>query len=128
MARDEAMHLLLLDWAQWVMVGNGSGYPTMSVIHPDWSPPSPGVTPTMKVSAPSSARRINREMAKWSARLRNTVVLVYCIPGMTLDEKARLLGCAVRTVNERIALAHVALREALGEFRHMQTNGYIQAT
>lgn len=123
MPRDEAMHLLLLDWAQWVMVGDGSGYPSMSVIHPDWSPPSLGITPTMKASAPSSARRINRAMASWSATLRNTVVVVYCIPGMTLAEKAQHLGCAERTVQMRVGMAHQALRLVLGEFHNLRHSG-----
>lgn len=128
MARDEAMHLLLLEWAQWVMVGDGSGYPVMSVLHEDWSPPSPGMTPTLKVSAHAGVRKINREMAQWSARLRDTVVMVYCVPGMTVVDKAQRLGCAERTVHERVAQAHQLLRVAMGGFRHMQQTGYIQAT
>lgn len=127
MARDEAMHLLLLDWAQHVMVGDGSGYPTMSVLHPDWSPPSPGVTPTLKVGSPSSARLVGRIMARWSERLRSTVVLVYCVPALSVAQQAQRLGCAERTVYERVAAAHQLMRMAIqrdsGEFRHMQEKG-----
>ena len=123
MGRDEAMHLLLLDWAQWMMVGDGSGYPAVNVLHQSWSPPSPGTTPTLKASAPSSARMISRVMARWSVRLRDTVVLVYCVPGLTLAEKGARLGCAERTVHERVAQAHELLRVALKEFHHMRETG-----
>jgi len=127
MARDEAMHQLLLAWAQWVTVGDGSGYPTMSVLHEDWSPPSPCTTPTMKVAAPSSARRTHRAMQGWSARMRDTVMLYYCLPSITVAEMGVRLGCAERTVHERIAQAHVLLRLALHEpenqFRNMHEVG-----
>lgn len=124
MARDEAMHLRLVEWAQWRKVGDGSGYPTMSVLHEDWSPPSPGLTPTMKVGAPSSARVTHWMMQGWSARLRNTVAVHY-LTNMPIAEQAQRLECAERTVYERIDQAHRMLRDGLaqyvrGEFRHMQ--------
>lgn len=123
MARDEQMHLRLVEWAQWRKVGDGSGYPTMSVLHEDWSPPSPGQTPTMKVAAPSSARQTHRAMASWSGRLRNTVAIHY-LTNLPMAEQAARLGCAERTVYERIEQAQAMLREALhGEFRHMQETG-----
>lgn len=129
--RDEAMHVRLVEWAQWRRVGDGSGYPTMSVLHEDWSPPSPGLTPTMKVAARSSARETHRAMAGWSARLRNTVALHY-LTNLPVAEQARRLECAERTVYERIELAQRMLRWVLagggpevvgGEFRHMQKMG-----
>jgi DNA-directed RNA polymerase specialized sigma24 family protein len=124
MARDDAMHQLLLAWAQWVTVGDGSGYPTMSVLHADWSPPSPGTTPTMKVTAPSSARRTHRVVHSWSARLRDTVMVYYCCPTLTVAEMGQRLGCGPSTVHERIAQAHVLLRRVFHgparEFRHME--------
>ena len=75
--RDEAMHVRLVEWAQWRRVGDGSGYPTMSVLHEDWSPPSPGVTPTMKVSTSVSVHVTHRAMASWSGRMRNTIAVHY---------------------------------------------------
>lgn len=112
MARDAAMHERLLAWAQWVTVGDGSGYPTVSTLHPNWSPPSPGVRPTMKVAAPSTARQTHRAMAGWSARLRNTVALYYCTQ-LPIAEQAARLGCAPSTVHERIDVAHKLLRQWL---------------
>lgn len=112
MARDEAMHRRLVEWAQWRMVGDGSGYPTMSVLHEDWSPPAPGQTPTLKVAAPSAARETHRAMAGWSARLKNTVALHY-LTNLSAGEQAVRLKCAERTVYERIEQAHSLLRQAL---------------
>jgi DNA-directed RNA polymerase specialized sigma24 family protein len=125
--RDEQMHTRLLEWAQWRKVGDGSGYPTMSVLHEDWSPPSPGQTPTMKVSAPSSARVTHRAMVGWSGRLRNTVALYY-LTNLPIAEQAARLECAERTVHERIDQAHGLLRAALstallGELCNMQKVG-----
>lgn len=127
MARDDQMHQRLLAWAQWVTVGDGSGYPSMSVLHEDWSPPSPGMTPTMKVAAPSSARETHLAMAGWSARLRNTVALYYCTQ-LPIAEQASRLGCAPSTVHERIGQAHALLRSWLderanGEFRKLEKTG-----
>lgn len=121
MARDEAMHLRLVEWAQWCKVGDGSGYPTMSVLHEDWSPPSPGQTPTMKVAAPSSALETQRAMRGWSVRLLNTVALHY-LTNLPVAEQAVRLECAERTVYERIEQAQALLRESI-EFRHMQERG-----
>ena len=45
-ARDERIEARLQRWARWVTVGDGSGFPTMSVLHREWTPPSPGTTPT----------------------------------------------------------------------------------
>lgn len=116
MARDEQMHHRLQEWAQWMKVGDGSGYPVTSVLHPSWSPPSPGTTPTMKVASPSSARQTARAMTGpgWSARLRNTVALYY-LTNLPIAEQAARLDCDESTVHKRIETAHRMLRHALGE-------------
>lgn len=123
MACDEEMHRRLLEWAQWRKVGDGSGYPTMSVLHEDWSPPSPGLMPTMKVAAASSARSTHRAVRTLSARLRNTVAVHY-LTNLPIAEQARRLECAVSTVYERVeqaqALVRVALDAMQKEFRHME--------
>jgi DNA-directed RNA polymerase specialized sigma24 family protein len=123
MARDEEMHRRLTEWAQWRKVGDGSGFPTMSVLHEDWSPPSPGLTPTMKVAAASSARLTHRAVQTLSARLRNTVAIHY-LTNLPIAEQALRLECAERTVYERVEQAQALVRAALdsqrNEFRHMQ--------
>ena len=113
MARDDAMHQRLQEWSAWVTVGDGSGFPTMSVLHKNWSPPTPGASPSMKVSAPSSARQTHRIVASWSVRHRNTVVLYYCTQ-LPVEQQAQRLECAPGTVYERITVAHRMLRHALG--------------
>ena len=113
--RDEAMHLRLVEWAQWRRVGDGSGYPTMSVLHEDWSPPSPGVTPTMKVSTSVSVHVTHRAMASWSGRMRNTIAVHY-LANLPIAEQAARLDCAERTVYERIDQAHRMLRAWLDEY------------
>jgi DNA-directed RNA polymerase specialized sigma24 family protein len=119
MARDVEMHERLVQWGQWITVGDGSGYPTMSVLHKEWQPPAPGLTPTMKVAAPSSARQTHRVISRWSMRMRNTVVLHYG-RNLPIGQQAMLLSCSVRAVHARIELSHRLLRsdlsEAKGEF------------
>jgi DNA-directed RNA polymerase specialized sigma24 family protein len=124
MARDEQMHHRLLEWAQWRKVGDGSGYPTMSVLHEDWSPPSPGITPTMKVASPSSARQTHRAVQSLSARLRNTVALHY-LTNLPIAEQAARLECAECTVHARIEQAQGLLRAALvgGELCNIEKVG-----
>jgi DNA-directed RNA polymerase specialized sigma24 family protein len=111
-ARDEHMHALLLAWAQYVTVGDGSGYPVLSVLHQDWSPPTPGMTPTMKVSAPSSARETHRAIARLSQRLSNTLVVHYVLKP-ALAEQALRLECAEATVYLRVEAAQQQLRSIL---------------
>lgn len=104
MARIEEIDTLLWQWAERLKAGDGSGYPTMCTVHPDWSPPSPGVTPTMKVSR---ARRgeIDRMVERLPDSLRATLVAHYLLR-MSDTDAAAVLGCAVPTVGQRIVRAH----------------------
>lgn len=111
-ARDQAIEARLQRWAQWVTAGDGSGFPTMSVLHPSWQPPSPGTTPTLKVAASSDVRQTHRALERLSLRLKNTVVVHYCHK-VPLAEQARRLECAESTVVQRVALVHQLLRAAL---------------
>ena len=111
-ARDQAIEARLQRWAQWVTVGDGSGFPTMSVLHREWTPPSPGTTPTLKVSASSDVRQTHRALEQLSLTLKNTVVVHY-IHRVPLAEQARRLGCAESTVTARIPRIHAQLRGLL---------------
>jgi DNA-directed RNA polymerase specialized sigma24 family protein len=113
-ARDEAIEARLQRWAQWVTVGDGSGFPTMSVLHREWTPPSPGTTPTLKVSASSDVRQTHRALEQLSVRLRNTVVVHYCHK-VPLAEQARRLECAESTVVQRVAVARRMLLAILAK-------------
>ena len=115
MARDEAMHQRLQAWAQWLVVGDGSGYPVTNVLHENWSPPSPGMTPTMKASrVPEEVKAVHRIVLQMSERMQVTLLLVYGFPSLAQWERAARLGVAERTVAERVEAAQAVLRGALG--------------
>lgn len=112
MARDARMEARLQRWAQGVTVGDGSGYPAMCVIHPQWQPPSPGTAPTLKVAHHSDVRETHRAIGALSMRLANTLVVHYCLR-LPMDEQAQRLGCEVRTVHGRVEEAHRRLQGIL---------------
>lgn len=112
MARDVDVEGRLLRWAAYVTVGDGSGFPAMSVIHPEWQPPSPGTTPSMKVSSFSDAKQTHRAIGRLSQRQANTLVVHYVLKLPLADQAARL-GCAESTVTARIDQAHARLRAEL---------------
>lgn len=109
MSRDDDIHARLQRWAQWLNVGDGSGYPVMSVLHPEWQPPSPGITPTMKTAKYSDARATHRAVARLSVKMANTLVVHYC-KNLPIAEQARQLECAESTVHTRVATAHRLLQ------------------
>lgn len=114
MARDQAIERRLRDWAQWMKVGDGSGYATRCTIHPEWSPPTSGMTPTMKVGAHSTAKQTHRAIATLSERLQNTLVLHY-VTNLSVADQAARLQCTVETVGQRVCTAHRRLLAALSE-------------
>ncbi|MBX3634019.1 MAG: hypothetical protein KF683_01250 [Rubrivivax sp.] len=122
MARDERIEARLQRWAQYVVVGDGSGYPAMSIVHPDWTPPSPGVTPAMKVHPRTDVHETHRAIGTLSVRLRNTVVVHYCLR-LPVAEQAARLECAEQTVFARVDEAHRQLRAALGSFSDLEFSG-----
>lgn len=106
MARDVDIDRMLWLWAEALKCGDGSGYPVKCTIHPDWSPPAPGTTPTMKISSASAASAsTGRMVAALSATLRATVVAKYLLR-MADADIAQATGCAIGTVSERIGRAH----------------------
>jgi len=112
MARDAVIEARLQRWAAWVSVGDGSGFPVMSVLHPEWQPPSPGVTPTMKVGQATDVRQTHRAIAQLSKRLANTLVIHYCLK-LPAAEQAERLECGESTVHARVEEAHRQLRAIL---------------
>jgi len=112
MPRDTHIEQRLVVWASWLTTGDGSGYPTMSVLHPEWSPPSPGITPTLKVAAPSTARETHRAIEQLSMRLRNTLLVHYALK-LPIADQAERLQCGERTVHGRVEEAHRQLRGLL---------------
>lgn len=106
MARDPDIEARLRRWAEAVTTGDGSGYPVTNVLHENWSPPSPGLTPTLKVSAHSDVRTTHAMLARLSVRLRNTVVVHYVIHP-AIETQCLILGCAASTLHKRIEDVHV---------------------
>lgn len=111
MARIEAIEQRLQEWAQWLKVGDGSGYPVKCVLHPEWSPPTPGLTPTLKVAAASGVRSTHAEVRRLSGHLQATLVLHY-VMALPLKEQADRLQCKPETIGERIRTAHRLLAQA----------------
>jgi DNA-directed RNA polymerase specialized sigma24 family protein len=109
MARDPQIEARLMRWAEQLTVGDGSGYPVTSVLHPSWQPPSPGITPTLKVRAHSDVRQTHRAVMKLSQGLADTLVVHYCMR-LPVAEQAARLRCAPGTVHTRIDTAHRQLK------------------
>ena len=103
-------------WALAVTTGlDGSGFPAMNVLHHDWSPPSPGQTPTMKVMrGHDDVPGTHRALAGLSMRARNTVVVHYCLR-LSVAAQAERLGCAEQTVHARVDAVHRALARVFAD-------------
>ncbi len=122
MARDPQIEARLQRWAEWLKLGDGSGYPVKSTLHQDWSPPSPGTTPTMKVSIGSDGPQTQRMVSRLSDRSRATLVAVYVLR-MPVADAAEALSCAPDTVLDRVERIHRELLRELrdaGEFCNIQ--------
>lgn len=106
MARDERMADRLKRWAEWLKVGDGDGYASVNVLHENWSPPTPGTTPTLKVSgAGREVRETDRIVRRMSERLQATVTAHYVLR-MSAADAGQALDCAADTVLGRIERAH----------------------
>lgn len=122
MARIDWVEERLLRWAQAVTVGDGSGFPVMSVLHEDWMPPSPGVTPSMKVSTGrNDAASTHRAILLLSTRLRDTIAVHYAMR-LPLSEQALRLGCAIDTVHGRVESAHRLLASLFSPIEPLPSN------
>ena len=119
MARDAVIEARLQRWAEWVAVGDASGYATVCVLHESWSPPTPGQRPMLKVGASSDVRQTHRAVGRLQPKLRNTVVAHYVTKG-SIEHQATLLDCQPDTVHDRVERAHRALA---GEFCNLQSAG-----
>ena len=103
-------------WAAWLTGGgSGSGYPTKSVLHSSWLPPTPGTTPTMKANTGGAGQRereLHRIIGSLSVRLQNTLVVVYVMRA-SAAEQVVLLDCQASTVRARVAEAKRLVSMAL---------------
>jgi len=107
MARIQWVHERLLRWAQGITVGDGNGFPAMSMIHPQWQPPTPGQTPTMKVGPASDTRRTHDAVGQLPPALVATVMAHYVLRLSDKDAAAHPdVDCQPATVPKRIETAH----------------------
>ena len=113
--QQDVMETRLREWAAWLTSGgDGAGYSAMSVIHPDWSPPSPGSTPTLKVARRGCQREqdLHAAVLQLSRRLQATLLVYYC-KRLSVAEQAAMLECAEATVHARVREAKRLLALAL---------------
>lgn len=111
----DVMEQRLREWAAWLTGGgNGAGYSAMSVIHPNWMPPTPGTTPTLKVSASNAQREraLHAAVLSLSRRLQATLLVHYC-KRLSVADQAAMLECAEPTVHARVREAKRLLAEML---------------
>ena len=105
----------LVAWAAWLTSGGsgGEGYPTKSVLHSSWLPPTPGKTPTMASSTGRRERALHQMIsAELSVRLQNTLVAVYVMRASPAEQVV-LLECQASTVRARVSEAKALLARAL---------------
>lgn len=105
----------LQEWAHWLTLGQArNGFSVINVLHPSWSPPSPGQTPTLKAGGPSDAqeRATHRAICQLPIKLQATLQAHYVVRG-TVADQAQRLGCAEVTVHERVRRAKVYLAQHL---------------
>lgn len=105
----------LKDWAHWLSCGRrGDGFPRCNVLHQSWLPPTPGSTPTMKVSTfnHEQFRRLHDAIGRLSVRLANTVVVHYCYR-LSEAEQCERLKCARATLHHRLATARQQLQHTV---------------
>ena len=112
--RDAAMDERLWRWAEWLKSGNGNGYPVKCTLHEDWSPPSPGITPTLKVAPHNDGSQTQRLVHLLSDRLLATLVAHYLLR-LSPAGAAAALDCKPATVHARIEVAHGQLMGLLGD-------------
>ena len=115
----DVLHGRLQAWATWLTGGgSGAGFPTKSVLHSSWLPPTPGMTPTMATSAGDGGRReraLHQVISTaLSVRLQNTLVVVYVMRASPA-EQAVLLDCQEATVRARVREAKAVIGRTLSK-------------
>ena len=104
----DIMQQRLCEWGAWMTrSGGGDGYPMTSVLHPSWTPPAPGQTPTLRAGGGSrdhQPRELHRLIQTLSGRLQATLIAVY-VKRMPIAELVRALECQASTVRARIGEA-----------------------
>lgn len=124
-ATTDAMERRLREWGSWLAAGCSTtgGYPTKSVLHPEWSPPSSGSRPAMKVATvrDNRERAVHAVVCAMSHRLQQTLIVQYVI-NVSLEERLTRLGCGKATLYARVTAAK---RTIGAELRVEKEGGFI---
>jgi DNA-directed RNA polymerase specialized sigma24 family protein len=114
MSDADRMEQRLREWAGWLTAGGcGDGYAAVNVLHPGWSPPTPGALPSLKVGRSDRRERLmHAAVLQLSTTLQTTLVVHYC-KRLAVVDQAMLLQCAESTVHQRVRDAKVRLASAL---------------
>lgn len=99
----DRMEARLLEWAHWLTLGgNGDGFAAVNVLHPSWSPPTPGTLPVLKVGRSERMQRQTHQAVQGlSKRLQATLLVHYC-KRLAVVDQAEQLQCGVSTVHARV--------------------------
>ena len=112
----DEMERRLREWGTWLAAGCSTtgGYPTKSVLHPEWSPPQSGSRPAMKVATVRDhrEREVHAVVCGMSARMQQTLLVRYVL-NLSERERAERLRCAPSTVRVRVMAAKRGLLAAL---------------
>lgn len=107
--QDDDVEARLHRWAAAVSVGDGAGYPSVSVIHPNWMPPTKGSRPAMVAARRGhDVQATHRSISTLSVKQRDAICLCY-IYRLSTARHAERAGCAERTVRDRLDAARRAL-------------------
>lgn len=107
----ERMERALLAWGAFRAGGGcGDGYPTTSVISPDWMPPASGMRASMPMPARSTMaeRLLDFAIQALSVKLRDSLYVVY-VKRASVAQRAVMLQCKPLTVDARVREAKRAL-------------------
>lgn len=103
----DRMEAQLLAWGAFRAGGGcGDGYPSMSVIHPNWTIPAKGMQAKLPMPGRSSVaeRALDARIAELSVKMRDALFVRY-VKRLALAEQARMLGCEESTVGARVQQA-----------------------
>lgn len=114
MSDADQMESRLREWAGWLTAGGcGDGYAAVNVLSQDWSPPTPGMRPSLKVGRSDRRERaVHAAVVQLSTTLQATLVVHYC-KRLTVADQAKLLQCGLSTVNTRVREAKVKIAALL---------------
>lgn len=88
-------------------------HPTLSLDQPDVHPPvEPGDTPDDAVIRTEAGQQVHRALATIPREFRQAIVLVD-LEGLSYEEAARAMDCAVGTVRSRLHRGRTLLRDRL---------------